>query len=293
MEAFYEFLVAQPDRLRVRPGFKGEGLIGLLRQSSDPRTFRLGLFAGLLGPCIVEQIERVDKDLFGLLLGPALAARGIFTEFPGWPMADCRILLVGQDRGIAHSGEIIVGLIIFPDVIEAKLPKTAFRMPPLGCAMGPRLRTARMLAARRLRFGAAPAASRRNTDLVVEFRLRVHERLIVGPEGPKQVLRRQGEVTHIGRLRAMSMSETKIRDRIEAKLRASFAPTHLVVTDDSHQHAGHSGARPGGQTHFSVQIVSAAFQGKSRIECHRAINALLVQEFADGVHALAISARAP
>ena len=91
----------------------------------------------------------------------------------------------------------------------------------------------------------------------------------------------------------MSMSETKIRDRIEAKLRERLAPTHLVVTDDSHQHAGHSGARPGGQTHFSVEIVSAAFQGKSRIGCHRAINALLAEEFADGVHALAISARAP
>jgi BolA protein len=91
----------------------------------------------------------------------------------------------------------------------------------------------------------------------------------------------------------MSISETKIRDRIEAKLRESFAPTHLVVTDDSHKHAGHYGARPGGQTHFSVEIVSAAFQGKSRVDCHRAINGLLVQEFADGVHALAISARAP
>jgi BolA protein len=91
----------------------------------------------------------------------------------------------------------------------------------------------------------------------------------------------------------MSISETKIRDRIEAKLSASFAPTHLVVTDESDQHAGHSGARPGGQTHFSVEIVSAAFQGKSRIECHRAINAVLAEEFAYGVHALAISARAP
>ncbi len=91
----------------------------------------------------------------------------------------------------------------------------------------------------------------------------------------------------------MSMNEIKIRDRIETKLRASFAPDHLVVTDDSHQHAGHSGARPGGQTHFSIEIISAAFQGKSRVDIHRAINALLADEFADGVHALAISAKAP
>ena len=88
------------------------------------------------------------------------------------------------------------------------------------------------------------------------------------------------------------MTDIPIRDRIETKLREAFTPTHLVVTDDSHRHAGHAGARPGGQTHFSIEIVSAAFQGKSRVEMHRAINALLSEDFADGVHALAISARA-
>ncbi|MBW8617561.1 MAG: BolA family transcriptional regulator [Hyphomicrobiales bacterium] len=89
------------------------------------------------------------------------------------------------------------------------------------------------------------------------------------------------------------MTETPIRDRIETKLREAFAPSHLLVTDDSHRHAGHAGARPGGQTHFSIEIESAAFQGKSRVETHRAINTLLAEEFAAGVHALAISARAP
>lgn len=89
------------------------------------------------------------------------------------------------------------------------------------------------------------------------------------------------------------MTDIPIRERIESKLRQSLQPTHLVVADDSHRHAGHAGAKPGGQTHFSIEVVSEAFAGKSRVEIHRAINALLAQEFAEGVHALAISARAP
>jgi BolA protein len=83
-----------------------------------------------------------------------------------------------------------------------------------------------------------------------------------------------------------------MRDKIEAKLMSAFAPSSLTVTDDSHHHAGHGGAREGGETHFSIQIVSSAFTGKSRVEMHRAINALLTDEFAERVHALAISARA-
>ena len=73
---------------------------------------------------------------------------------------------------------------------------------------------------------------------------------------------------------------------------AAFTPSALTVTDDSHHHAGHIGAREGGETHFSVQIESAAFTGKSRVEMHRAINAVLAEELAGRVHALAISARA-
>jgi len=83
-----------------------------------------------------------------------------------------------------------------------------------------------------------------------------------------------------------------MRDKIEAKLISAFAPSSLIVTDDSHHHAGHGGAREGGETHFSVQIVSSAFAGKSRVEMHRAINAVLAEEFVERVHALAISARA-
>ena len=83
------------------------------------------------------------------------------------------------------------------------------------------------------------------------------------------------------------------RDRIAAKLASAFAPVRLDVQDESHQHAGHAGSRPEGETHFRVHIVSDAFRGKSRIERHRMVNAALADELAGGVHALAIHARAP
>jgi len=83
------------------------------------------------------------------------------------------------------------------------------------------------------------------------------------------------------------------RDLITEKLTAAFAPTRLDVIDESHQHAGHAGSRPGGETHYRVHIVSEAFRGKSRIERHRMVNATLAGELAGGVHALAIHASAP
>jgi len=83
------------------------------------------------------------------------------------------------------------------------------------------------------------------------------------------------------------------KDDITKKLREAFLPESLEVTDESHLHEGHSGHRPGGQTHFRVYIVSPAFEGKSRIERHRMINVLLAAELAGSVHALAIKAHAP
>src|ERR1700722_15919339 len=85
----------------------------------------------------------------------------------------------------------------------------------------------------------------------------------------------------------------QIHDRIAGKLTEAFAPERLEVIDDSHRHAGHAGARPGGETHFTVHIVSQAFRGKSRLERHRMINATLADELANDVHALAIRAAAP
>ena len=84
-----------------------------------------------------------------------------------------------------------------------------------------------------------------------------------------------------------------LREVITAKLSAAFAPRHLDVLDESQQHVGHAGHRPGGETHFRVTIVAEAFRGKSRVERHRMINQALAAELAGGVHALAIHASAP
>ena len=83
------------------------------------------------------------------------------------------------------------------------------------------------------------------------------------------------------------------RDLITKKLTAAFDPESLDVVDESHQHAGHAGHRPGGETHFRVTIVAQAFTGKSRLERHRMVNQTLSGELAGGVHALAIHASAP
>lgn len=82
-------------------------------------------------------------------------------------------------------------------------------------------------------------------------------------------------------------------DIITGKLNAAFTPESVQVLDESSNHVGHSGHRPGGQTHYRIYIVAAAFKGKSRLERHRMINAALTAELAGGVHALAIHAAAP
>ncbi len=82
-------------------------------------------------------------------------------------------------------------------------------------------------------------------------------------------------------------------ERMEGLLRAAFAPWFLAVEDDSARHAGHAGARPGGETHYRVAIVSAAFEGRSRVERQRAVHAALRAEFATGLHALSLALRTP
>ena len=83
------------------------------------------------------------------------------------------------------------------------------------------------------------------------------------------------------------------RDIITNKLHEAFSPESLEVQDESHLHEGHAGHRPGGESHFRINIVSQAFKGKSRIDRHRMINAALATELAGSVHALAIHAQAP
>ena len=90
------------------------------------------------------------------------------------------------------------------------------------------------------------------------------------------------------------MSETQTRTaRLEAVLSAAFSPTLLRVEDDSARHAGHAGAREGGQTHFNVVVVSEAFRGMNRVARSRAVHAALEAEFAGGMHALSLTLRTP
>lgn len=84
-----------------------------------------------------------------------------------------------------------------------------------------------------------------------------------------------------------------MRSLIEARLTAALQPERLLVFDESAAHAGHAGHRPGGESHFRVRVVSAAFGGRSRVERHRLVNEALREAFAAGVHALAIEAAAP
>ena len=86
----------------------------------------------------------------------------------------------------------------------------------------------------------------------------------------------------------MSVAET-----IRQKLTEAFAPVSLDVIDQSYLHAGHAGAPPEGESHFRVRIVSASFEGTSRVARQRAINKVLAEELEGRVHALSLDARAP
>lgn len=86
----------------------------------------------------------------------------------------------------------------------------------------------------------------------------------------------------------MSVAET-----IRQKLTDRLAPLRLDIVDESHRHAGHAGARPEGETHFAVTIVSAAFVGLGRVARQRLIYQILAAELATCVHALSLMTLAP
>ncbi len=82
-------------------------------------------------------------------------------------------------------------------------------------------------------------------------------------------------------------------DAIHSKLTSALSPVRLTVVDESHQHVGHAGHRPEGETHFRVEIVSTAFDGKSRVERQRMVYAVLAGELSAGLHALALKTVTP
>ncbi|HLY05575.1 MAG TPA: BolA family protein [Rhizomicrobium sp.] len=85
----------------------------------------------------------------------------------------------------------------------------------------------------------------------------------------------------------------RMADRIRRKLTDALAPVALDVVDESAQHAGHAGARPEGETHFRVRVVSGAFAGMNRVARQRRIHEILADELRVHVHALSIDAKAP
>ena len=84
-----------------------------------------------------------------------------------------------------------------------------------------------------------------------------------------------------------------IEHEIRNLLQAAFAPSHLVVSNDSAKHSGHAGDDGSGESHFSVEIESAAFAGVARLQRQRQVIAALGDIPGQRVHALAIKVRAP
>ena len=80
-----------------------------------------------------------------------------------------------------------------------------------------------------------------------------------------------------------------VADEIRGKLETAFAPSHLVVVDESEAHRGHAGYQEGGESHFHVTITAPAFAGMSRIKRHRAVHAALGADLIGRIHALGLT----
>jgi BolA protein len=85
----------------------------------------------------------------------------------------------------------------------------------------------------------------------------------------------------------------QVASAMKRKIEEALKPARLEIVDESHRHAGHAGHNPQGESHFRVEIVAEAFAGKSRVERHRMVNALLADELAGRVHALALVTMTP
>jgi len=119
----------------------------------------------------------------------------------------------------------------------------------------------------------------------------VHAPLRSRPHGaisrlePDRTVREPGASNERDRMSMQSLIETRLREKL--------APSQLSVIDESHLHAGHTGWREGGETHYRVEITADAFTGQTRVARHRMVNAALTEAFDNGLHALAVKARAP
>ncbi|MGF1544778.1 MAG: BolA family protein [Parvularculaceae bacterium] len=87
----------------------------------------------------------------------------------------------------------------------------------------------------------------------------------------------------------MTAATVRLRDKLEAAL----GPARVEIVDESHLHRGHAGARPGGESHFRVTIVSDRFEGLAPVARQRLVNAALKDELSGPVHALAMKTLTP
>ena len=89
------------------------------------------------------------------------------------------------------------------------------------------------------------------------------------------------------------MGQRGVAATIERKLSSAFSPARLEIVDESDRHVGQVGARPEGESHFRVELVSRAFEGKSRLERQRMVYGVLADEMASDVHALTLRTLTP
>ncbi|HEY6334291.1 MAG TPA: BolA family protein [Alphaproteobacteria bacterium] len=85
----------------------------------------------------------------------------------------------------------------------------------------------------------------------------------------------------------------RVAARIKAKLSEALRPERLEILDESHRHAGHAGARPEGETHFRLEIVSAAFEGRPRVARQRLVYEILADDLKSDIHALSLQTLTP
>jgi BolA protein len=121
----------------------------------------------------------------------------------------------------------------------------------------------------------------------------VTEKYVLPPPNVRYLVPQAGE-------RESESKNMTMQERIVARLTEALEPQRLDIVDESDRHAGHAGVRTGpghahhgGGTHYRVRIVSAKFTGLNRVARHRLVYDLLPTEFADGLHALALVAKAP
>ena len=84
-----------------------------------------------------------------------------------------------------------------------------------------------------------------------------------------------------------------VADTIEQKLRAALNISQMELVDESHKHAGHAGAREGGESHYRLMVVSPDFTGKNKVARQREVYRILKEEMAGPIHALSLDIRSP